>query len=400
MSADTAVLKLRKNEEKRLKAGHLWVYSNEIDTKATPIKTIEPGSRCLLQDSRGKPLGLGYVNPHSLIAVRLLTRNADATINTNWIARRLRSALTLRERCFQQPYYRWIYGDADGLPGLVVDRFGDYAVAQLNTAGMEALKEQVVAAIVNVMSPKGLLLRCDSAARAADGLDSYVEVASGEWPETLLLEENGVKFEVSGSEGQKTGWFYDHRENRARLMDLVADKSVLDVFSYAGGWGVQCLAGGASSLDCVDASEAALNWVERNVQLNGFQQPVNTYHGNAFEVLKHLVEEKQRYDVVVIDPPAFIKRKKDAAKGLQAYLQMNELAMRLLEPDGILVSASCSMHLSHEALMDVIRKAGRHIDRHVSVFAQGGQGMDHPVHPAIPETRYLKAMFCRVSKSL
>ncbi|MCG8671375.1 MAG: class I SAM-dependent rRNA methyltransferase [Pseudomonadales bacterium] len=400
MSAELVVLRLRKNEEKRIKAGHLWVYSNEIDTKTTPLKAVTPGTLCTLQDSAGKSVGIGYVNPHSLIAVRLLTRNPEAVINRKWIAKRLQVALSLREQCFPDQFYRWVYGDADGLPGLVIDRFNDYVVIQLNSAGMEAMKSLIVEAVEQVASPAGVLLRCDGGARAAEGLDSYVEVASGEWPDHLPVVENGVHFQVPASTGQKTGWFYDHRENRGRLMQLAQDKSVLDVFSYAGGWGVQCLAGGASSLDCVDASEAALDSVEHNARLNEFAQPVNTYHGNAFDVLKHLVEEKRRYDIVVIDPPAFIKRKKDFAKGLQAYVQTNQLAMRLLAPDGILVSASCSMHLPHDALMDVVRKAGRHIDRHVTVFAQGSQGMDHPVHPAIPETQYLKAVFCRVSRAL
>lgn len=400
MSAERTLIRLKKNEDKRVKAGHLWVYSNEIDIKATPIKELVPGSLCLLQDCRGKDLGVGYVNPHSLIAVRLLSRSGDATVSVRWLRKRLDQALQLRELCFAEPFYRWVYGDADGLPGLVADRFGDYVVLQLNTAGMEALKADLVTAVEKALQPKGILLRCDSAARKAEGLDTYVEVASGEWPEVLKVRENGVDFEVSGQEGQKTGWFYDHRENRARLMGLVKDRSVLDVFSYVGGWGLQCLAGGASLLDAVDASEQALNLVDHNAKLNGFQQPVGTYQGNAFDVLKHLLSEKRRYDVVVMDPPAFIKRKKDFQNGLQAYSNMNEMALRLLNPGGILVSASCSMHLPHEALMDVVRKSARHVDRHVSVFAQGTQGMDHPVHPAIPETQYLKAIFCRVSKAL
>lgn len=400
MSDTVAVIKLKKQEDKRIRAGHLWVYSNEIDTLATPVKELVPGSRCEVQDSGGKSLGVGYVNPHSLIAVRLLSRNADASISQAWVRQRLEQALLLREVCFSEPCYRWVYGDADGLPGLVVDRFGDYVVMQLNTAGMELLKADLVAAVESVVQPKGILLRCDSAAREAEGLTLYVEVAAGQWPEKLTVKENGVTFEVSAEEGQKTGWFYDHRDNRARLKGLAKGRAVLDVFSYVGGWGLQCLAGGATSLDAVDGSGPALDWLDHNARLNGFSQPVNTYQGNAFDVLKHLLEDKRRYDVVVMDPPAFIKRKKDFKNGLQAYTRMNELALRLLNPGGILVSASCSMHLPEEALMDVIRKTARHVDRHVSVFAQGTQGMDHPVHPAIPETRYLKALFCRVTRSL
>lgn len=400
MSSERTIIKLKKNEDKRIKAGHLWVYSNEIDTQATPIRDLQPGSLCLLQDARGKDLGVGYVNPQSLIAVRLLSRSTDATVSMRWLRKRMEQALQLRELCFAEPYYRWVYGDADGLPGLVIDRFGDYVVLQLNTAGMEALREDLVAAVEKTVQPKGILLRCDSAARKAEGLDSYVSVAYGEWPDVLRVRENGVDFDVSGSEGQKTGWFYDHRENRARLQGLVKDRSVLDVFSYVGGWGVQCLAAGASSLDAVDASEQALNLVDHNARLNGCSQEVSTWQGNAFEVLKHLLAEKRHYDVVVMDPPAFIKRKKDFQNGLQAYNQMNEMALRLLNPGGTLVSASCSMHLPHDALMDVVRRSARHVDRHVSVFAQGTQGMDHPVHPAIPETQYLKAIFCSVGRAL
>lgn len=400
MNADRVLLKLKKNEEKRLKAGHLWVYSNEIDTRATPLKGLPEGALCQLQDSLGKPLGVGYVNPHSLIAVRLLSRDQHAVINRNWLVKRLQQALQLRERCFASPFYRWVYGDADGLSGLVIDRFHEHVVLQLNTAGMERLRDDIVAAIDQVLQPKSILMRCDSSARQIEGLADYVEVVQGEWPEALMVEENGVRFQVAGMSGQKTGWFYDHRENRARIAQLVKDKRVLDVFSYVGGWGLQCLAAGAQALDCVDASENALDWVERNAKLNELSQPLATYQGNAFEVLKFLLEEKRHYDVVIIDPPAFIKRKKDFQKGLQAYQQMNEMALRLLEPQGILVSASCSMHLSAESLMDVVRKSARHVDRHVSVFAQGTQGMDHPVHPAIPETQYLKALFCQASKSL
>lgn len=400
MSDERVVVTLRKNEEKRLKAGHLWVYSNEIDSKATPIKHLAAGSLCVLQNSAGKPLGAGYLNPHSLIAVRLLSRNVEAGLNKRWFVKRLEHALALREMCYSSPYYRWVYGDADGLSGLVIDRFADYVVVQLNTAGMEALKNDIVEAVLQVAKPKAVLLRCDSGARTAEGLDSYVEVAAGEWPEAVTVQENGVSFQVPGQDGQKTGWFYDHRENRARLKALVQGKSVLDVFSYVGGWGLQCLAGGATALDCVDASEQALNWVENNYKLNQFQQPLATYQGNAFEVLKHLLSEQRRYDVVIMDPPAFIKRKKDFKNGLQAYTQMNEMAMRLLGHNGILVSASCSMHLPHSELVDVVRKTARHIDRHASIFAQGTQGMDHPVHPAIPETQYLKAVFSRVGKAL
>lgn len=392
-------LTLKKGEDRRLKAGHLWVYSNELDTAST--QGVGAGDAVNLADAQGKLLGVGYYNPHSLIAVRLLSRNPKVVCNTAFLTRRLQQALSLRESCYAEPCYRWVYGEADGLPGLVIDRFFDYVVVQLNTAGMDTLREAVVDAVVATVQPKGVLLRCDSGARQPEGLPAYVDVAYGDWPtDTLPLSENQTRFVVPAQEGQKTGWFYDHRDNRARLNALVQDKRVLDVFSYVGGWGVQAARHGASEVFCVDSSERALDLVAQNVALNSVSGAVTTLQGNAFDVLESLLTDQQRFDVVVMDPPAFIKRKKDVKSGLQGYRRANELAMRLLQPGGVLVAASCSMHLPESSLMDVVRQAGRHLDRHVRVFYQGGQAMDHPVHPAIPETRYLKALFAKVDLSL
>jgi len=202
-----------------------------------------------------------------------------------------------------------------------------------------------------------------------------------------------------GNEGQKTGWFYDHRENRQYLTRWVEGKRVLDVFSYVGGWGVQAAVAGAEEVLCIDASELALDYVEKNAALNGVVEKVGTMQGNAFDCLKQLVDEKEKFDIVVIDPPAFIKRKKDFKNGLSAYKKLNELAMRLLTRDGLLVSASCSMHLPNDELLDVVRGAGRHVDRQVQIAYQGSQGADHPIHPSIVETHYLKAIFARVLPS-
>lgn len=394
-------VRLKKNEEKRIKSGHLWVYSNEIDVKHSNLKEVAPGTLCSLIDDQGKPMGVGYINPHSLISVRLLSRNAKTAISPKFFEARLQNALGLREMAYAMPYYRWIYGESDGLPGLVVDRFGDYIVVQLNTAGMEAMKEMVVDAIVSIAQPAGVLLKCDSSARQPEGLPSYVEVAHGQWPdENLLLEENETQFMVPAQLGQKTGWFFDHRDNRKQLQQLVAGKRVLDVFSYVGGWGIQAAVAGASELMCVDTSDLALEYVLRNAELNSVADQVTGLKGSAFEVMEALLEDQEKFDVVILDPPAFIKRKKDIKNGTNAYRHGNELAARLLNKGGVLVSASCSMHLAQENLLSIVRQTGRHIDRHVQVFHHGSQGMDHPVHPAIPETQYLKALFSRVHDSL
>lgn len=393
---DLPRLRLKANEERRLREGHAWVYSNEVDTAVTPLKAFAPGDQAVLEDSKGKPLGIVIVNPNTLICARLVNRDVAHPLTVSLLVHRLQIALSLRETWYPEPFYRLVYGDSDGLPGLVVDRFGDHLVVQISTAGMERVKGELVDALVKVLKPQGILLKNDGKMRQVEGLDSYVEVVFGEVPRRVALRENGVAFEAPVFDGQKTGWFYDHREARARLKGLVTGKRVLDVFSYIGGWGVQAAAFGAAEVHCVDASEKALDQVMRNAALNGVEDRVHTLQGDAFEALQALKQEGERFDVVIMDPPAFITRRKDHKAGLQAYRRANELAMRLLSRDGLLVSGSCSMHLAREELVDVLRASARHIDRTAQIVHHGHQGADHPIHPAIPETEYLKSVFARV----
>ncbi|GAC1031482.1 class I SAM-dependent rRNA methyltransferase [Pseudomonas sp. No.21] len=389
-------LRLKANADRRLRAGHLWVYSNEIDVVATPLNAFQPGDQAILEAAGGKPLGVVALSPNNLICARLVSRDTKHSLDKSLLVHRLNVALSLRERLFDKPYYRLVYGDSDLLPGLVVDRFGDHIVVQLASAAMERNKDAVLDALVQVLKPRGVLWKNDSAARDAEGLERYVDTAFGVVPEWVALEENGVKFEAPVLEGQKTGWFYDHRMNRARLAPYVKGKRVLDLFSYIGGWGVQAAAFGASEVFCVDASGFALDGVERNATLNGVAEQVTCVEGDVFEALKELKAAEERFDVVVADPPAFIKRKKDLKNGEAAYRRLNEQAMRLLNKDGILVSASCSMHLPEDDLQNILLGSARHLDRNIQLLERGGQGPDHPVHPAIPETRYIKSITCRL----
>ena len=389
-------LSLKKYEDRRLREGHLWIYSNEVDTAKTPLKTLEAGEQVIIEDVTGKKLGIATVSPNSLICARLVSRDVKHPLDKSLIVYKLNQALSLRERFYDEPYYRLVYGDSDGLCGLVVDRFGDYCVVQTTTVGMERLKDDIVQALVKVLNPTGILFKNDSKARALEGLESYIEVAYGDVPKLLPLVENGVKFVAPAHEGQKTGWFYDHRESRAQLQRVVKGKRVLDVFSYAGSWGIQAAAFGAADVTCIDASEFALDIVKQNAALNGLEDKVHTLQGDAFQMLTELKQQGEQFDVIVLDPPAFMQKRKDHANGLQAYRRINELAMRLLVKDGILVSGSCSMHLKTEELVDVIRGASRHLDKSAQVVFIGGQGADHPVHPAIPETSYLKCVMARV----
>jgi 23S rRNA (cytosine1962-C5)-methyltransferase len=388
------VLYLRKGAERRLRAGHLWVYSNEVDIKRSPLTGFEAGVQAELRASNDKPLGTVFVNPHALICGRLISRDPTHGMTPQRLTQRMEVALELRQRLFDKPFYRWVFGDSDGLSGLVIDRFGDTVVVQISSAGMEQMKEAIVRAVQRLTQASSIVLKNDGKMRKVEGLESYVEQAHGSAPDMLQLEENGVKFEVPLAGGQKTGWFYDHRMNRARLQAYAPGKRVLDVFSYVGGWGIQAASAGATSVTCIDSSASAIESVHHNAGLNGLTN-VDTMEGDAFDVLKTLADEKQKFDIVVLDPPALIPRRRDQKAGEQAYARLNQLGLRLLERDGLLVSASCSMHLSQEKLVDIIRGSGRKIDRFVQLLEQGHQAPDHPIIPGIAETDYIKSCFVR-----
>jgi 23S rRNA (cytosine1962-C5)-methyltransferase len=387
-------LRLKPHEERRLRAGHLWIYSNEVDTAKTPLTALEPGVLCRVLDARSRALGVASVNPHTLLAGRLLTSNADATIDAQWFANRIRSALALRERLYDRPFYRLVYGESDGLPGLVVDRYGEVCVVQMATAGMERLKPALIEGLTQALAPAGILLRNDVGMRETEGLPGYVEEI-GAVPDTVTIEEAGVRFEVPVKTGQKTGWFFDQRSNRDRLARYVGGKSVLDVFSYLGGWSLRALAAGATGALAIDSSAPALEGAARNAALNGVK--LDTLQGRAIDLLRELRAQGRRFDVVVVDPPALIKRRKDLEAGSAHYAALNRTAIELLAPEGILVSCSCSHHLDADALQRILLRESRAAGRRLQILEQGGQGPDHPVHPAIPETRYLKAFFCRVA---
>lgn len=387
-------LRLKRGEDRRLAAGHLWVFSNEVDTARTPLTEFEPGALCRIVSDRDKFLGYAYVNPHSLISARILGRSATHPPDKSLFVHRLQVAQSLRRSLYEKPFYRLVYGESDGLPGLVLDRFGDVVVGQIATAGMEALRPQIEAAVKKVVAPSALIWKNDAGAREMESLPSYVETVFGDAPETVVVEEGGVGYQVPLGSGQKTGWFFDQAANRLALRKYVGGARVLDVFSYLGAWGLGALKAGATEATCVDSSASALEQLQASADANGLKPGV--IKGDAFDVMESLHSQGRRFDVVIVDPPAFIKRKKDVPKGEAAYKRLNQLAMQLLDRDGILVSCSCSYHLEPDHLLTAIQRGARHLGRFAQVVEVGGQAPDHPIHPAIPETRYLKAFFCRV----
>ncbi len=389
-------LYLRRGEDMRLRAGHLWVFANEVDVQRSPLSDFEPGQVCVIADARGKPLGVGYVNPHSLICARLVNRGIRHPLDASLLVHRIKVALSLRQRLYSEPYYRLLFGESDGVPGLVVDRFDDVLVAQASTAGMEHLKPEIEQALSKVLKPRALVWKNDAGVRELEGLARETAIGFGTLEPPASVHEAGLKFTIDPVSGQKTGWFYDQRGNRDLVAPLFEGMQVLDLFAYHGAWGLRAAAAGAARVDCVDSSAAAVQAIDAASLDNGLRDKVSAHACDVFEFLRTAREQRQRFDAVVVDPPAFIKRRKDMKAGRQAYRRVNEMAMQVLSRDGLLISCSCSHHLAEADLLGVLQKTARHLDRNLQVLYRLQQGPDHPVHPAVPETAYLKGFVCRV----
>lgn len=390
------ILRLKKNEDRRLRGGHVWIYSNEIDTSQHSLRNFVPGEEVRVEAYDKSFLGIAYINPQSLITGRLFGFKSQERLDHDFFVKKITSALKIRERLFKKPFYRLIFGESDGLPGLVIDRFDMHLVMQLNTLGMDLRKDVILAALSEALPDiQSILLRNDSPYRLQEGLETIVLPGRGHPPKEIQLEENNTHFVAPLWEGQKTGWFYDHRLNRARLENYVQGKKVLDVFSYLGGWGIQAAKFGANSVLCIDASPFATDFIKTNANLNQLSDKIKIQCEDAFDALKKLHQDKEKFDVIILDPPAFVKKQKDLKEGLLAYQRINELALRILNDEGILVSCSCSMHVSYDELLKAVRRANIKAQCEMQVLERGHQGPDHPVHLAIPETDYLKMVLLR-----
>lgn len=388
-------VKLLPGRHKRARAGHPWVFSNEIEMTAE-AKALPAGAPVTLTESGGGPLGVAIFNPHPLISARFLSRDVSARIDAGWLARRLQRALDLRERLFDTPYYRLVHAEADGLPGLIVDRYGDVCVLQLNTAGMDRLEPLLLEALHEVLSPVTVILRNDSAARKLESLAEEVRVEGEPLEGPLELVENGARFLADPAGGQKTGWFYDHRENRARIARLSRGLRVLDVYAYLGGFGIQAAVSGAAEVVCVDSSQPALDLAQRSAELNGVGDACRFTKAEAFGEMGRLFGAGEKFDVVVADPPAFVKSKKDLKAGMKGYRKMVRMAASLVAPDGWLLVASCSHHVDLAMFYEALRGGLRDTRRGGRIVHVDGAGPDHPVHPYLPESAYLKAVLMRL----
>lgn len=379
---------LRKNEDRRIRHGHPWIFSNEI----SEIK----GERCIgstteLYDAVGGFIGTGHYNPHSLIAVRLLSRQREDIDSVEFFTDRISASLACRRAFYQEAdTFRVVYGESDSLPGLVVDKYGDYLSLQLLSAGMDCRCQQIVEALRNILHPRGIIARNDVAVRKLEGLAEQVKLLWGDVPEQVDVTENGLAFRVNLHKGQKTGGFLDQKQNHLLLKDICAGNDVLDCFCYTGGWAVHAAAFGARSVLGLDISAQALVQADINTRLNRLSDNVRFEECDAFERLRSLHKEGGRFGVIIMDPPAFVKNRKNIAEATKGYLTVNRRALELLEPGGYLITCSCSYHMCREAFRDMLIQAARLAKRDVRLAATTAQPPDHPVLLSFPESEYLK----------
>lgn len=389
--ASRPAVSLLPGRHRRAEGGHPWVYSNEIRMDAA-AKALPPGSLVTLRRADESPLGVAMFNPHTLLAARLLDRDALRPIGTRFLLRRLERALAIRERLFTEPYYRLVHAEADGLPGLVADRFGEVLVVEENAAGMARLEPLILDALQSLLSPAAIVLRNDSPVRTLEGLALETRLARGALPERLLLREEGLSFPVDPIAGQKTGWFFDQRENRAFVARLCRGARVLDLYSGTGGFAVAAAAAGAASAEGVDRSEAALGLARQAAEENGLAERCLFRRGEAFAEAARLAETSERFDVVVADPPAFAKSKKEHGAALRGYRKLARLSAALVGRAGFLFLASCSYHVAEAEFLEAVRRGVADAGRAARILRLAGAGPDHPIHPLLPETAYLKTV--------
>lgn len=393
-------LRIKKRDQQRLRDGHLWVYSNEIDTDATPLKAIS-GNLVHLEDYRGQFLATASFNPQSLICARILSTEALDVLDQNFFSQKIGAALALRDAIFKLPFYRLIFAEGDFLPGLIIDRFDDILVVQISTQAIEQAKAELIAALQAIFSANiKILFKNDGKGRHMEQLPEYTEQLGSAFDQIELIE-NGVKFNAP-LDGQKTGWFFDHRDGRQWLNACVSGKTVLDVFSYIGGWGIQAAAHGATQVTCVDASQKAIDQLLLNAQLNQLEK-VHGICADAFDYLKtaehaqnNSAQNSSQFDVVVLDPPALIQKRRDFEQGRQAYFSLNEQALKRVAVGGLFISASCSLHMSSDELLKIVQQIARRQNKQIQLIHQARPAADHPRLLAMPEADYLKCFVFKV----
>lgn len=388
------VVRLKGKRDKRVKAGHPWVFSNEIDGI---VKELPPGGAVEVYDSKGKHLGRGLANPKSLIAVRMTSRVKDDLDHAAFYAMRLRAALAFRSTAAtERTALRVVSSEGDFLPGFTLDKFGDYMIAQITTLGMEQRKELLQAAIVDVFAPKGVILRSNARLRTLEGLEPDDCLWFGEVPDHINFEESGATFTIDPMAGPASTHFFDRTDHRLRAAKLCAGGSVLDVYAGAGTFGITAQKMGATSVTAIERSSDNCAMIAHNAAQNGFEEP-SIYHGDSKKVMNALVVEGERFDAVFVDPPAFAQNKAKAGSALRGYEEMNAVAMSVVKPGGLFFTSTCSVHVHNDRFFEMLNTAAAVAGVQLQQLWRTGASSDHPGLLAMPETRYLRCVAFRVT---
>lgn len=384
---------LNKTRETRVKSGHPWIFRSDLmRAEGDPV----PGDVVEVRSAAGTFLGRALYNPNSQIALRMLTTH-DEPIDRAFFERRIRDALRYRERFCDPASCRLIYAESDFLPALIVDKFGDTLSLQCLSLGMERFKDTIVSLLADIVHPTGIYERDDVPVRRLEGMEQMTGTLYGSVPDAVLMTENGLTFSVDVKNGQKTGFFLDQKENRRALAPLVPGANVLDCFCHNGSFALHAAQYGAKSVLGVDISEDALVVARENAARNGLDDRVSFEAHNCFDHLRELTDQKARYDVVILDPPAFTKTRAAVPSALRGYKEINLRALKLVEPGGFLVTCSCSQHVLPAMFVDMLNQAARESKKKVRLVEARTQGRDHPILPAAPETQYLKCLIVQVT---
>jgi 23S rRNA (cytosine1962-C5)-methyltransferase len=387
MSQQAVPLHIHTGHERRLLLGHPWVFSNEI---ASDLRAYEPGSLVDVYTHGGTFVGRGYINPRSLITVRLMTPRREV-IDTAFFRRRFDAALHLRERFLAGVQsYRLVYSEGDLLPGLIIDRYQDHLVLQTLTLGMELRTEAICEALESLMHPQAIVARNDVGIRALEGLPPEKKVLRGILQTPVEVWEGDIRFRVDPWDGQKTGFYLDQRENRCTLRPLLAGERILDAFCYTGAWALHAARAGAREVFAVDESAKAIRWASDQAKDNGLDSICQFVVSDVFDFLKEADTRRERFDCIILDPPAFVKSRSKLREGLQGYWEINRRAMRLIKPGGYLITCSCSYHVDPDTFRATLSRAARAAHRHVALLEMRSQARDHPVLLPLSESAYLK----------
>lgn len=385
-------LALLPRHDARARAGHPWVFSNELAWHEA-MRRLPPGGLVRLADGRGGSLGTWMFNPRSLIAARRLSPDPAAAIDAAFLGHRLRAAAALRGHFFDAPFHRLVHAEADGLPGLIIDRYGDVLAVQANSAGAELLTPALLEAVTD-FTPRAVVARNDAAVRALEGLPEQVGLLAGRLDGPARVEEGGVTFQVDLLGGQKTGWFFDQRFHRDAVAQLAHGARVLDCYTHTGAFALRCARAGAAEVTAIDRSEPALALAEETARMNGLAARFE--RAEVFAALERLGAAGERFDIVVCDPPAFVKAKKDFDAGLRGYGKLARLAAPLVGRGGFLFMASCSHHVGPEDFSRQVAWGIGRAGREGRILRSAGAGPDHPVHPLLPESAYLKGVLLQL----